>query len=127
MPGAAAAPGGPLEHREKIAEFVRGVFPGMLQPLSDRARELSDVQLGYGLWAVLACAVLAAGAKRSRELRVLLAGAAGFLVLLLPLPGLNSFLWGLMPAEVVRVTYYWPMQRFYLILAALIAACGQIA
>jgi hypothetical protein len=126
-PGGASASGGPLEHREKIAEFARGVFPGIFEPLSYRARELSDIQLGYGLWAVLACAALAASASRRRELRVLLAGAAVLLILLLPLPGINSFLWGLMPGAVVRVTHYWPMQRFYLILAALLAACGQIA
>ena len=39
----------------------------------------------------------------------------------------NRFLWSQVPAEILRITYYWPMQRFYLIIASLLAAAGQLA
>jgi hypothetical protein len=126
-PGVASAAVGSLDHPEKIVGFVGSVFPGALLPLSSHAKDLSDVQLGYALWAVLIAAAIAAFAGRPAVLPVLLASAAVLLLLLLPIPGLNRFLWGRIPAEVVRITYYWPMQRFYLILAALLAAAGQIA
>ena len=88
---------------------------------------MSDLQLGYALWAVLIGSSWAAVAARRRDLAVLLASSAFLLILVLPVPLLNAWLWNHMPAEIVRITYYWPMQRFYLILAALLAAAGQVA
>ena len=126
-PAAPAPAEGAPDMGERIAGFVSGAFPAAVLPLSDHARELSDVQLGYGLWTVLLAASAAAVTSRRRDLPVLLASAAVLLVLLLPVPGLNPFLWRHMPGEVARITYYWPMQRFYLIAAALLAAAGQIA
>ena len=126
-PGHPSTVVGALARPEQIAENIRGVFPAALLPLSDRAGALGDLQLGYGLWAVLLCSAAVALTRPGRELRVLLVGAGFLLFLLLPIPGLNAFLWAHMPAEVVRITYYWPMQRFYLIAAALLAAAGQLA
>ncbi len=116
-----------LARPEQVADNLRGVFPAAILPLSDHARALGDLQLGYALWAVLLLAAAAALLTGGRELKVLLAGAFFILLFLLPIPGLNAFLWGHLPAEIVRITYYWPMQRFYLILAALLAAAGQLA
>ena len=126
-PGTESTAVGSLAHPEKISEIVRSVFPAVVQPLSAHARELSDLQLGYAFWAILLCSVVAAFSARRLELGVLLAVSAILLILVLPVSGLNRFLWTHMPAEVVRITYYWPMQRFYLILAAILAAAGQIA
>jgi len=118
---------GTLGHPEKLMGFVRSVFPAVLQPLSDHARRLSDLQLGYALWVVLACASAASLTARRPDLPILLASAGFLLLLVLPVPGFTGFLWNHIPSAVVRITYYWPMQRFYLIVAALLAAAGQIA
>lgn len=126
-PGAKTAVVGTLAHPEQLIGFVRSVFPAVLLPLSDRAGQLSDLQLGFGLWLVLFGALAVAVGSRHRELPILLASAGLLLILVLPIPGITSFLWNHIPAGVVRITYYWPMQRFYLIVAALLAAAGQIA
>ncbi|MFY9924909.1 MAG: hypothetical protein WAK51_10545, partial [Opitutaceae bacterium] len=126
-PGAKTAVVGALAHPEKVIGFVRSVFPTVLLPVSDRAGQLSDLQLGYGLWLVLFGSFAAWVGSRHRELPILVASAGLLLVLVLPVPGITSFLWSHIPAAVVRITYYWPMQRFYLIVAALLAAAGQIA
>ncbi|HEY5078621.1 MAG TPA: hypothetical protein VII43_02195, partial [Opitutaceae bacterium] len=126
-PGSASTVVAALPHAELVAAHIRDAFPSSVLPLSDHARALGDIQLGYALWAVfLGCMVLAF-AVRSPELRVLVASAAVLLLLLLPVPGLNGRLWALIPSEIVRITYYWPMQRFCPILAALLAAAGQAA
>jgi hypothetical protein len=117
---------GSLTNPGSIPETIRSVFPGILLPLSDHARKLSDLQLGYGFWAVLGCSIAALASARRRDLAVILASCAFLLILVLPIVGLNPFLWEHIPAEIVRITYYWPMQRFYLIVAALLAAAGQI-
>jgi hypothetical protein len=88
---------------------------------------LSDLQLGYALWAVLALAFAASLTAKRRDLPVLAASAGFLLLLVLPVPWITAALWNHIPDAVVRITYYWPMQRFYLIMAALVAAAGQIA
>jgi len=126
-PGRPSTVVGSLANPKQVAENVRSAFPAAILPVSEHARALGDLQLGYALWAVLLCAAAAGFTLAGKELKVLLAGAALLVVLLLPVPWLNSFLWGHMPAEVLRITYYWPMQRFYLIVASLLAAAGQLA
>jgi hypothetical protein len=116
-----------IAHPELIAEHTREAFPGAILPLSEHARSLGDLQLGYAFWAVLAFATLGALARPRGELTVLLACAAALLALLIPAFGLSTFLWAHVPSEIARITYYWPMQRFYLILASLLAAAGQVA
>lgn len=114
----------PREHL--IAEHIRQVFPGVLLPLSSHARALSDLQLGYALWLVVAVATgLALKTRRPPLLALVLAGA-GLLLLILPVPG-NAWVWDHLPETLKRLTYYWPMQRFYLIIAALAAGAGITA
>lgn len=45
------------------------------------------------------------------------------LLLILPVPG-NAWVWDHLPETLKRLTYYWPMQRFYLIIAALATGAG---
>jgi hypothetical protein len=112
-----------LPRAQLIAEHVRHVFPGVLLPLSTHARALSDLQLGYALGLVLAIATgLALKTRRAPLLALTLAGA-GLLLLILPVPG-NAWAWDHLPETLKRLTYYWPMQRFYLIIAALAAGAG---
>ena len=112
-----------LPRAHLIAEHVRNVFPGVVLPLSTHARALSDLQLGYALGLVLAIATgLALKTRRAPLLALTLAGA-GLLLLILPVPG-NAWIWENLPETLKRLTYYWPMQRFYLIIAALAAGAG---
>lgn len=116
-----------LAQPERLAHVIREVFPAVLLPLSDHARALSDLQLGYGLWLVLLASLYTACRISCWELRLLLATCFVLLTLLLPVPGLTDWLWAHLPEQIKRITYYWPMHRFYLILAALLATAGQLA
>jgi len=126
-PGAPSVINSELSQPERITQIVREVFPAVLEPLSEHARALSDLQLGYGLWLILGATLAAAFWTPRIELRLLLAACAVLLTLLLPIPGITDWLWQHLPEGIKRVTFYWPMQRFYLVLAALLAFSGQLA
>lgn len=126
-PGVASTVTTGLAQQERITNVIREVFPAVIRPLSDHARSLADLQLGYGLWLVLFASLYAACRSPLGELRLLLAACGGLLVLLLPVPGLTDWLWAHLPGQIKRITFYWPMHRFYLILAALLATSGQLA
>ena len=149
LPGAVSTVTGPLPRAELIPQHVREAFPAALLPLSDHARSLGDLQLGYGLGLVFIAAtwVLIArfkpgdpatavpesssqpstlNSQLSAPLAGLLGPSALLLLLLRPVPG-NDWIWAHLPDQLVRITYYWPMQRFYLLLAGLIAIGGYLA
>jgi len=107
---------------------VRAAWPRAVLPLSPRAGSLGDVQLGYGLALM---AALAAARRRRPTLPwisgLLLLGVAGFALLLVPVPRLNPWLWSRLPLEIRAITFYWLMQRFYPIMAALVVFAAQLA
>lgn len=127
IPGTASAVTAGLAQQERITNVIREVFPAVLLPLSEHARALSDLQLGYGLWLVLCASSIAAVWSARLELRLLVAACLLILALLLPVPALTDWLWGHLPEQIKRITFYWPMHRFYLVLAALLAVAGQLA
>jgi hypothetical protein len=112
-----------------IAYFVRQVFPSTLLPLSPGAHELSDLQLGYTIWALLGfclwnfrrAPVVSAGAS--------FAAALFLLFLLTPIPQLNAVLWNAVPQFVRNATSNWAMNRLYLPLACAIVfgAAGMVS
>jgi hypothetical protein len=95
---------------------VQRAFPGNWLPLP-RIDTLENLQLGYGLAAVLI--VLVAGRFRRRDpLAMALSACAGILfALIVPIPLVTSGLWHLVPPAVMRLTKTWPMQRLLVILA----------
>lgn len=107
-----------------IAGNLALAWPAAFLPLAGTGDAvLGDLQIGYSL---LAAALLGLGAIRTRtSARMLAIGLAGFVLLLLPVPWLARHLWGLVPVSVLDVTNVWPMQRFYVILAALAAFLGM--
>ncbi len=128
VPGAASAVTSGLTQQERITQVIHEVFPAVLFPLSENARQLSDLQLGYAWWIIFFfSATLAVRPGSSWPLRLLVLAAAGLLVLLLPVPGVTDWLWQHLPGPIKRITFYWPMHRFYLLLAALLAAAGLLA
>ncbi len=78
---------------------------------------LSDLQLGYGLWACLLLS--AAGAARVRSGRCLLGCLSLILLFAWPIPVLTRFAWRSLPSELLVITNQWPVERFYVLLAAI--------
>jgi hypothetical protein len=136
IPGVASAVASGLANDQQITQAIREVFPRVLQPLSESARALSDLQLGYALWVLLAFTVVvscATGLFLRREERgtmsivpLLLGACALLIVLLLPVPLVTEWLWNHVPGQIKRITFYWPMHRFYLLLAAMIVTVVQL-
>lgn len=109
-----------LMDRALLLQQVSDAFPASLLPLNPAASPLSQLQLGYGLWLVLA-GLLTVAAWRPRAGGLLAAVLVLFLlVLVLPVPGLTRALWLAFPEPLVGLSLYWPMQRLYIIVAALL-------
>ena len=108
---------------EKILHSLEAAFPQVLLPLSSHARQLGDIQPGYGLVLLIFTVLAAAAARRlAPDTRIACLGAAlslGLMVVLLPIPGFAAFFWLNLPDAMQRLTYYWPMQRLVPIAAGL--------
>ncbi len=102
------------------ASFVQSAFPAVLEPVSASARELSDLQLGYTLWAALLLTVGVSFRRREAVTLTFALAALSIVVLLTPIPGLNALLWRWVPTVIRNTTGNWPMNRLYLILAGLV-------
>lgn len=128
VPGTASAVTSGLAEQERITNVIREVFPAVLRPVSEAAGALSDLQLGYALWGLLLLLMVAAVLLRDKPaLKLFAAACLLLLLLLLPVPGITDWLWAHLPEQIKRITFYWPMHRFYLLLAALLAGGGVAA
>jgi hypothetical protein len=96
---------------------IREAFPRNWLPLDPLVRALDNLQLGYGLAALGLLVAIQARGPGLRVARLFLWGAAGLIVLLLPIPYFTEYLWRAMPQVVLNITNMWPMQRL-LVLAA---------
>ncbi len=110
-----------------IVYFIRNAFPADLLPLSYFARNLGDLQLGYGLWALLLFTAWSLRRVRAPEARTLLGAAVLLLILLTPVPGLDLALWQAVPRWVRDPTGNWAMNRLYLVLGGLAAYAAAAA
>jgi len=97
-----------------ILSEINRAAPSALRPVSDQAGQLGDFQLGYG-YAAAGLLALGLGVWR-RNLRslLLIAIAASYLTLTLPVPSLTPWLWNHLPTLFLSLTNQWPMQRLYL-------------
>ena len=98
---------------------TKRVFAASLLPVSPRADQLSDFQLGYAYWLMLLTAAGLAVLRRHLFAGALVVTAVFFLLLTLPVPGVQAWLWQTLPAITVTLTNQWPMQRFYLLVTAI--------
>jgi len=101
-----------------ILYFLNQVFPAVLKPLSPLGRQLSDFQLGWSLWALLACALVLAVRTRRREARVLVMIPVVLAILVTPWPIVGTYLWQAVPAFVRNTTSNWVMNRLYLVMGS---------
>ncbi len=104
-----------------IAYFIESAFPAVLRPLSHNGRALSDFQLGYALWLVVAGCTWRLRRTRRPEILLPLFVAWGIVILLLPIPVVNLKLWTMIPAFIRNTTGNWAMNRLYILLAAAVA------
>jgi hypothetical protein len=116
---------------------VRAAFPGCLRPIvSAQADELGVLQLGYAHWLLLGLASASLFQTWRRDeaphqpawlSRLVLVLCILFLLILtLPVPGLTTALWRLLPATAAQLTNIWPMQRLYLVATALIVFASAV-
>lgn len=110
--------------RLQLIGFVRQAFPDSLLPVSEGAATLSDYQLGWSLWLVLIFAAVAALIRRRTFELILVESALVLVLLLLPIPHVLDALWKTMPQAICNLTFYWPMQRLYVVLASLVVFAG---
>jgi hypothetical protein len=112
-------PPGPDTRASEAANIfgnIRTSWPATVEPLSAGGdHPLGDIQLGYGLLALAFAGLFVPDRRRSAS--VLTGCMLCILVLLVPLPGVTSWLWLHVPKAVLDVTNNWPMQRLYPILA----------
>src|SRR6202041_772475 len=107
-----------------ILANLRDAVPGSLLPVSRTGNGYTDLQFGYVAWALLALtiALLLRRAKHASWNRQTLCAATGaivgaalFLPLPFPVPGLPHWVWAHLPIPVLQMTFAWPMQRLYLV------------
>ncbi len=105
-----------------LIENLTNAFPAALLPVSTTLIALSDYQLGWALWgALLAGAIGLLFARPRLPALGIFCAVLVLLAFLLPIPWLLNKLWMSMPQSVCDITSMWPMQRFYVLLAALAA------
>lgn len=115
-----------LMDRTLLLREIGADFPGSLLPINLGGPSLTELQLGYGLWAVFAASVVGWWFRaRPASAGILLASATFLLVLVFPVPGITRALWFGFPETLVGMTLYWPMQRLYILIAAATAVCAQ--
>ena len=118
LPGKTTAAFSALAEPQRVMASVTQAFPQALLPVTRGGDTLGDLQLGYALWLVLAAALGAALWRREGKGVVLGLGLALLAALVLPVPGFTAWAWRHMPGVVARITFYWPMQRIYPVVAA---------
>ena len=106
--------------RTVLLDNLRSAFPAALLPVGESLGTLGSYQLGWALWIALLAGAIGAGFSRRRwPAAGLLAGAVLLLAFLIPTPWLLEKLWMHVPQAFCDITFMWPMQRFYALLAAL--------
>ncbi len=112
-----------------ILENIRAAFPDVLQPVQTQAGAPGNFQLGWTLTCLFLLGMTAWAFRPRRSEGVLLFSAGWLILLLTPIPRLNSVIWRAIPQTVRDITYHGPSSRFCVIIAAFIvtAAAGTAA
>lgn len=117
-----------IAQADQVITMLLQSIPDVFLPLGHGKNGLYFLQLGYLLWFVIILAVISALRFSGMLLiRLFLALIAIILLFLYPLPGIGRILWSSVPPFVHEITYIWPNQRLYVILAALGCLVGALA
>ncbi|HWA10163.1 MAG TPA: hypothetical protein VG838_11990 [Opitutaceae bacterium] len=117
-------PSGAGVERFLITQSLGDSFTTALLPVSDEAVAPTDHQLGWSLWAALLVGLGGAAALRRKWLVALALGILVILMFVIPVPYLFDAAWKALPQAVVAISFYWPTQRFYLLLSILAVFLG---
>ncbi len=84
--------------------WVARAFPLNLAPMTAYAQQLTDLQLGYGLWVFLAVGAGLSFGWATFERRVLMIALVVWLALVFPIPGVTGLLLGAIPKEFFAIS-----------------------
>jgi len=101
---AIAAPG-------EVSYFLSQSFPGIFLPVSVKGLAYSDFQLGYALWLLLIASLISIGRQARAAAAIPLVCAGVLAILLLPLGGISTLLWSLVPAMLRNTAGNWVASR----------------
>jgi hypothetical protein len=112
---------------EVVCATIRSTVPDAFLPVKDPPAGLGDLQLGYALWLVAGIGAVTA-CRRSAPLEQRTSAGLAVLVCLylLPIPYVTEFLWRHLPRP-FEINYFWPQERLYAVLAALVCFAGILA
>ena len=106
---------------------IEAAFPASILPVSPGAAQISDYQLGWSLWLAALAAAAACALRPRRGLCALVGTTAIIVLFLMPVPGIDRWLWRhAVPQVASDITFAWAAQRLCIILAAF-AAVGAAA
>ena len=95
-------------------------WQGLGRPIDPAGTDLiRNLQLSPALWIAMILGLVSLR-HHGRATGPLIAGCSFLLLLLLPLDAIAGKLWSVLPEPIINMTDQWPMQRFYLILSALV-------
>ena len=110
-----------------VLAILREGWSGIGRPIdAGGANLLKNLQLSPALW-IAAIVGLAATRRHRWAAGVLIVGAIGMILLLIPWAGVAGRLWSIMPAGIIGATEKWPMQRFYPILSVVVPFLAMLA
>lgn len=111
-----------------IMEYLQKSIPDIFLPIHfKKIDDLGYLQLGYALWSAVLMGIAIAIRPHHQLVRYLLACVLFLLLFLYPIPYVTYTLWSYLPEVVFNITLTWPMQRFYIILAALACFIGFLS
>jgi hypothetical protein len=108
--------------RDVLLENLKGFFPALLLPVTRNAENVTDLQLGWSLYAIAGVASVFAWATRDPAARAIAIVTLLLVFLTLPVPHLTDILWKSIPQAVINATNAVPTQR----LIAILAGCTTI-
>lgn len=109
---------------QEVSKSLPGLWPGLLQPLTDRGNDAADLQPGYSALALMLAACVGLRPGRGSPW-FLVALFAGYAVLWLPWAP-TRFFWEHLPDTVVTILQPWPHQRMMPIVAAVALLAGAL-
>lgn len=104
-------------NRGIMVSFLVDAFPAAMKPVSKTVDQLGDYQLGWTLWGTLIVGTLGCLFVRPRLPALGLLAAMGLLLAFIVPGPLLKALWFALPQGVSDITFMWPMQRFYALMA----------
>ena len=124
--GAIALPFMNSASHQPALDFVRGLFPASLLPVSPLGTRLSDFQAGYGLLGGLGIGFAAALARPSWQNRMLALAGVVLCALAVPVPGITRFLICIVPDKLYEISGPLLWMRNLPLLAGVAAFMGFI-